>query len=328
MLYQGKGGIIADRYCRNCGHTLRTEFRFCPNCGTARPSPCRTEAKPAPTFTPEDILASLEEAKLEQAAEAPPYPAPMDETARASPPQPDAGVPQAASDPVALPPKEQAVEDEPEASEANSGGYRANLTIALLIGTLFAAMGLGAGLGGVGSAGIFLAVVALVRLVQWGRKQRQSLADTSPANTAQEPPRPLPRATGGAKPLDEVPYWARLLGLLFTGALFFGLFRFLGFSSEVSFVIAVVLLALAGLGAGRNKRIVRPAPTQSRSVPQWVKIAVATRDGGKYRRCGSAYDLQYDHIIPYSHGGSSTDVNNIQLLCGRCNRLKSNRYVG
>jgi 5-methylcytosine-specific restriction endonuclease McrA len=65
-----------------------------------------------------------------------------------------------------------------------------------------------------------------------------------------------------------------------------------------------------------------------RTIPQWVKIAVAHRDGGKCRRCGSAYELQYDHIVPYSGGGSSTDVNNIQLLCGRCNRLKSNRYVG
>jgi 5-methylcytosine-specific restriction endonuclease McrA len=39
-------------------------------------------------------------------------------------------------------------------------------------------------------------------------------------------------------------------------------------------------------------------------------------------------DLQYDHIIPYSLGSSSDDVDNIQLLCGRCNRRKSNRYVG
>ena len=68
--------------------------------------------------------------------------------------------------------------------------------------------------------------------------------------------------------------------------------------------------------------------TSSRSIPQWVKIAVATRDEGKCRVCGSAYDLQYDHIIPYSLGGSSTDVVNIQLLCGRCNRRKGNRYAG
>lgn len=68
--------------------------------------------------------------------------------------------------------------------------------------------------------------------------------------------------------------------------------------------------------------------TSGRNIPQWVKIAVAHRDEGTCRQCGSAYDLQYDHIVPYSLGGSSDDVDNIQLLCGRCNRRKSNRYVG
>jgi hypothetical protein len=36
--------------------------------------------------------------------------------------------------------------------------------------------------------------------------------------------------------------------------------------------------------------------------PPRVKIAVATRDSGKCRRCGSAYELQHDHIVPYSRG--------------------------
>ena len=67
---------------------------------------------------------------------------------------------------------------------------------------------------------------------------------------------------------------------------------------------------------------------RSRSIPQPVKIAVVTRDGGKCRRCGSTQDLQYDRIVPNSRGGSSTDVNNIQLLCGKCSSLKSNRNIG
>lgn len=77
-----------------------------------------------------------------------------------------------------------------------------------------------------------------------------------------------------------------------------------------------------------ERSAVRSTPVHTRHIPQWVKIAVATRDAGKCRSCGSAYELQYDHVIPFSRGGSSTDVNNIQLLCGRCNRLKSNRYIG
>jgi hypothetical protein len=66
---------------------------------------------------------------------------------------------------------------------------------------------------------------------------------------------------------------------------------------------------------------------RSRSIPQAVKIAVLTRDGGKCRRCGSTRDLQYDRIVPNSRGGSSTDVNNIRLLCGKCSNLKSNRNI-
>jgi hypothetical protein len=68
-------------------------------------------------------------------------------------------------------------------------------------------------------------------------------------------------------------------------------------------------------------------PVHSRTIPQDVKVAVAVRDQGRCRICSSTQDLQYDHIIPYSHGGRSADVDNIQLLCGYHNRLKSNRYV-
>ena len=63
----------------------------------------------------------------------------------------------------------------------------------------------------------------------------------------------------------------------------------------------------------------------SRTIPQDVKIAVSARDGGKCRVCGSTKDLQYDHIYPWSLGGRSDDPDNIQLLCGYHNRLKSNR---
>jgi HNH endonuclease len=67
-----------------------------------------------------------------------------------------------------------------------------------------------------------------------------------------------------------------------------------------------------------------PAPVgerNTRSIPQDVKIAVAVRDGGRCRQCGSTADLHYDHVIPWSKGGANT-VANIQLLCGPCNRRK------
>jgi hypothetical protein len=59
----------------------------------------------------------------------------------------------------------------------------------------------------------------------------------------------------------------------------------------------------------------------SRYISQDVKIAVSARDGGRCRQCGSTQDLHYDHVIPWSRGGTNS-VANIQLLCGPCNRRK------
>jgi HNH endonuclease len=52
-----------------------------------------------------------------------------------------------------------------------------------------------------------------------------------------------------------------------------------------------------------------------------VRLAVWRRDRGRCRECGSGFDLQYDHVIPLSLGGA-TSVENLQLLCGDCNRAK------
>jgi hypothetical protein len=59
-------------------------------------------------------------------------------------------------------------------------------------------------------------------------------------------------------------------------------------------------------------------------IPSSVRIFVWQRDGGRCADCGSNENLEYDHIIPFSKGGSNTE-RNIQLLCGNCNRLKSDR---
>jgi HNH endonuclease len=67
-------------------------------------------------------------------------------------------------------------------------------------------------------------------------------------------------------------------------------------------------------------------PAPSRYISDPVKEEVFERDGGQCVKCGSTRDLQYDHVIPYSRGGSNTAAN-IQLLCGDCNRAKSNTFV-
>jgi hypothetical protein len=66
--------------------------------------------------------------------------------------------------------------------------------------------------------------------------------------------------------------------------------------------------------------------SQSRYISATTKKIVFTRDGGICKCCGSSLSLEYDHITPFSCGGTSA-VSNIQLLCLKCNRSKSNSCV-
>ena len=59
-------------------------------------------------------------------------------------------------------------------------------------------------------------------------------------------------------------------------------------------------------------------------IPQEVKDKVWNRDGGRCVKCGSRENLEFDHIIPLSKGGANT-YRNIQLLCEKRNREKSNK---
>ncbi|MCR6491541.1 HNH endonuclease [Cellulomonas sp. P24] len=57
-------------------------------------------------------------------------------------------------------------------------------------------------------------------------------------------------------------------------------------------------------------------------MPDDVKQFVWNRDGGRCRHCGAVYELQFDHVIPVAMGGSSVPEN-LQVLCGPCNRSKA-----
>lgn len=58
-----------------------------------------------------------------------------------------------------------------------------------------------------------------------------------------------------------------------------------------------------------------------RHVPRYVKQYVWNRDGGRCVECGTKENLEYDHIIPISKGGSNFE-GNVRLLCKNCNRKK------
>lgn len=69
----------------------------------------------------------------------------------------------------------------------------------------------------------------------------------------------------------------------------------------------------------------RPDASRRRVIPTNVKLEVWKRDGRKCVICGATDELHFDHIIPYSRGGTSVTAENIQLLCARHNIQKSDR---
>ena len=67
------------------------------------------------------------------------------------------------------------------------------------------------------------------------------------------------------------------------------------------------------------------ALSHDRVIPTLVKIEVWSRDKGKCVRCGSKENLHFDHILPFSKGGTSLLAKNIQLLCAKHNLEKRDK---
>ncbi len=79
-------------------------------------------------------------------------------------------------------------------------------------------------------------------------------------------------------------------------------------------VISLIMLVFQSNSRNNLKR-------RTRFISQEVKHIVFERDGGRCSHCGSGSNLEYDHIVPFSRGGSN-EPENIQLLCLSCNRRK------
>lgn len=74
--------------------------------------------------------------------------------------------------------------------------------------------------------------------------------------------------------------------------------------------------------------LARPARVDAerrRVIPTGVKLEVYERDGGKCTICGAKDELHFDHILPFSKGGTSLTATNVQLLCTRHNLMKRDR---
>jgi protein-arginine kinase activator protein McsA len=65
--------------------------------------------------------------------------------------------------------------------------------------------------------------------------------------------------------------------------------------------------------------------SRSRYIPKHVKEAVRRRDRDVCQDCGNRSEyMEFDHITPFSKGAPST-VENLQLLCRKCNQVKRNK---
>ncbi len=74
-----------------------------------------------------------------------------------------------------------------------------------------------------------------------------------------------------------------------------------------------------------GSRILHDDASRRRIIPTPVKLEVWKRDGGKCVECGATDELHFDHIIPFSRGGTSLTAENIQMLCARHNISKGNK---
>jgi hypothetical protein len=128
-------------------------------------------------------------------------------------------------------------------------------------------------------------------------------------------------------------------GLALLAALvFFGVMTLASGTGSWAALIALVVLALAATALyfhyrrqARTEALLPITPARDdRVIPQDVKILVTVRDKGQCQLrypgiCLRDKQIQFDHRIPWSKGGSSKDPDNIQLGCGPCNRHKSDR---
>jgi HNH endonuclease len=70
-----------------------------------------------------------------------------------------------------------------------------------------------------------------------------------------------------------------------------------------------------------------PDLPHNRLIPTSVKLEVWKRDKGRCVLCGNRQNLHFDHIIPFSQGGSSLIAQNIQLLCAKHNLQKHDKIL-
>ncbi len=87
-----------------------------------------------------------------------------------------------------------------------------------------------------------------------------------------------------------------------------------------------VATAILRTAVGRANQTIVQKVTElpGRHIARSVRQRVWQAYGGRCADCKSDQYLEYDHIIPVAKGGSN-DEKNVQLLCRKCNLVKSDR---
>lgn len=65
----------------------------------------------------------------------------------------------------------------------------------------------------------------------------------------------------------------------------------------------------------------KPIQSPRGHISAELKQFIWAKYGGACSSCGSNVELQFDHIIPVALGGATSEEN-LQILCGPCNRSK------
>ena len=104
-----------------------------------------------------------------------------------------------------------------------------------------------------------------------------------------------------------------------------GLFKLIDAWQEISNARNVFKFKLEMADDSEKSSIEERDIDHSRLITASVKLEVWKRDNGQCVICKGKDNLHFDHIIPYSKGGSSLVAKNIQLLCARHNLAKRNK---
>ncbi|HEX9961207.1 MAG TPA: HNH endonuclease [Pyrinomonadaceae bacterium] len=84
------------------------------------------------------------------------------------------------------------------------------------------------------------------------------------------------------------------------------------------------LVAIEDIDINSNKAVIHE---RRRIIPTNIKLEVWKRDEGKCVECGAEDELHFDHVLPFSKGGTSIKTENVQLLCARHNLAKSDKII-